>query len=246
MNKKDDLQQKADAFYQALQKSDIDRLRKRFTVIVVFALVMMFFISLVSILFGYATTNRPTPVIAFDKTGRSLVFGNTSQEGTTTDPRINTFITKFIRLYDGISPHPDEDVTEAYNDMVPKLREILLAQGAHAAKVAEWKGKNIESIFTIKKMELKGPRTIGGKLAIIGTGTFTFRPAVAAQYNDQNSFSRFVFFKMQLVILPVTLQTPSGLLVEYYSSQLFDDAQRLKAFLLENNIPLTDDVEVAK
>jgi hypothetical protein len=130
--------------------------------------------------------------------------------------------------------------------MIPKLREVLLAQGAHAQKVEDWKGKNIESRFSIDKIQMKGPRSVGGKIAIIGTGHMTFRPAVAKAYDQQNTFSKSMFFKMQIIVLPVTLQTPTGLIVEYYSSQAFDDEKKLQAYLIESNIPLVDEQEVIK
>ena len=188
---------------------------------------------------------RPTPVIAFDKAGKALIFPDTTIETSTTDVRVRRFMSDFIKLYDGVSPRPAEDLTAAYNEMVPRFREILLKQGADQQKIETWKGKNIETLFELDKIEIKGAYGLGSKLSIIGTGRLIYRPAVAVK-EEAEPLTRWMFFKAQLIIMPVALHTPNGLLVEFYSSNTFEDPQKLEAYLLQNNIPLTSETGVAK
>ena len=239
-------QEKAEAFFDTITHHDLQKLRRSMNAKIYVALFFMFIVTVLSILLAFSHIIRPTPVIAFDKMGKALVFPDTSAETSTSDPRIRYFVSEFVKLYDGVSPHPDEDITKAYNMMVPKLREILLLQGAHAKKVEEWKGKNIESVFTIDKINSKGSPKVGSKIAVIGTGKMLFRPAVSSAYDTSNTFTRYFFFKSQLIVLPVTLSTPSGLMVEYYSSDAFDDEMKLKAYLMQNNVPLLEEGGVAQ
>lgn len=231
---------KASAFWEVIKKRDIDNLRRSTNMKFYIITVILFLITIVSLLSNFFQSIKPTPVIAFDKQGRSLVFSDTSQQGTS-EVRIRYFLTKFINKYEGVSPRIDEDLADAYNMMIPKFREILLLKEAHKDKVESWKGKNIETQFSIERLNIKGDMAIGHKIAVIGTGKFIFRPVVVTTGASSETFERQIYFTTQLMVMPVSMQTVDGLLVEFFSGSTFDDPDKLRAYLLENNIPLTEE-----
>jgi len=203
-------------------------------------LIIMGIVSLACVFMAWAATFRPVPVVAFDKTGRALLFSNTAQGNTTTDIRLKQFLNQFITLQDGVSGRPGEDLTAAYNMMIPKFREILLLQGAGASKVEEWTGKNISSSFRLTATDIRGDLSVGSKVAIIGTGELTLRPAVAPVEDRNSQITRQIFFKAQVLVMPITEAIPWGMLIEYYSSNIFESQEALKSYLMQNNIPLLE------
>ncbi len=237
---KDTKAKKAEAYWDLLNKNDIDKLRRETNIKIIILILVLGTITIFSIFAVILMAIKPTPVIAFDKQGKSILFTDTAQQGTT-EPRIRYFLGMFINNYEGVSPRIDEDLAEAYNMLIPKFREILLLKGAHKEKIETWKGKNIETVFSIDKLQIKGDMIMGSKIGIIGTGKFLFRPVIISGNNSSETFERYVYFKAQIMVMPITEQTIHGLLIEFYQGKSFETKDDMKAYLLENNIPLIDD-----
>ena len=64
----------ADMFFSAMKFKDVQVLRKTYSFFMLLALIFMFVLATVSMLFAFTVTMKPTPVIAFDAYGKKAVF----------------------------------------------------------------------------------------------------------------------------------------------------------------------------
>ncbi len=136
----------------------------------------------------------------------------------------------------------DAHITSAYNMMHPAFRKVLLDKGYHKDKIERWQGTNYKSSFKIDKQIKKGDYTIGKDLVFLGIGTMTLSPAVYVGNNPEKK-EMYFYYHAQIMMLPVTMDYPDGLLVKFISTKPFDDPRKLRAYLIENNIPLTDEAD---
>ncbi|MBO4711602.1 hypothetical protein J5681_06780 [bacterium] len=230
--KKDD----AANFFDTLKYRDIEKMRKFFRMFAFAFCVMMFLLTLTALLFAWSLAVKPTPVIAFDKEGKRIIFeGNETLETSTNLVRIHRFIGNFIGKFDGVSPNIDEDLKEAYNMLTPKFRRILLDKSVHNEKIDMWKNKNFETRFSLTKLKIiKGSFTVGSSVTIEGLGEMTFGNAV--DYSGENEKKKtLVWFSALLLVVPVSLElSPDGLLVDFYTAKSFEDFREMRAYLSEN------------
>lgn len=223
-------------FFDALKYRDIEKNRKISLILMISLCVMMFLTTITALLFAYSVAIKPTPVIAFDKQGRRVVFsGNDILDNETNRVRIHRFLTDFIGKFEGVSPDIENDLRDAYNMLTPKFRQILLDKSVHRDKIDLWKNRNFATTFTLTKLTiLKGDFKAGSTLTVEGIGEMDFRSAV--DYSGEGETRRdYLWFSALLVVTPVSLEfSPDGLFVEFYAGRNFPDQRQLRAFLSEN------------
>ena len=224
-------------FFETMKFRDVEKIRKASRILSLVFCVMMFAVALCSLFFAWSLAVKPTPVIAFDKEGRRMVFSETDTlEIATNEVRIHRFLTDFINKFDGISPNIDEDLKEAYNMLTPKFRQILLDKSVHNEKIDTWKNKNFETRFKITKLKIvKGSFLVGSSVTVEGLGETVFGNAV--DYSGENGKkTTLVWFSALLIVVPVSLElSPDGLLVDFYTGKSFEDFRELRAYLTENS-----------
>ncbi|MBP5407217.1 hypothetical protein J6Z19_08755 [bacterium] len=224
-------------FFETLKFHDIEKIRKFSRILALVFCVMMFLLTLSALFFAWSLAVKPTPVIAFDKDGRRMVFSEAETlELSTNEVRIHRFLSDFINKFDGISPNIDEDLKEAYNMLTPKFRQILLDRSVHNEKIDTWKNKNFETKFKITKLKIvKGSFLVGSSVTIEGLGETTFGNAVDYSGESEKK-TTLVWFSALLIVVPVTLElSPDGLLVDFYAGKSFEDFRALRAYLTENS-----------
>ena len=224
-------------FFEALKFHDIEKIRKFLRILALVFCFMIFVLTLSALFFSWSIAVKPTPVIAFDKEGRRMVFTEAETlELSTNEVRIRRFLTDFINKFDGISPNIDEDLKEAYNMLTPKFRQILLDKSVHNEKIDTWKNKNFETKFKITKLKIvKGSFLVGSSVTIEGLGETTFGNAVDYSGESERK-TTLVWFSALLIVVPVTLElSPDGLLVDFYAGKSFEDFRELRAYLTENS-----------
>ena len=223
-------------FFDTLKYRDVEKIRKGTMILAGIFCVMMSAVALTALLFAWSAAIRPTPVIAFDKEGKRMVFSaNETLETETNRVRIHRFLTDFIGRFDGVSPDIDEDLKEAYNMLTPKFRQILLDKSVHREKIDTWKNKNFASRFRITKLKvIKGNFSVGSVLTVEGLGEMSFGNAV--DYSGENERkTNLTWFSALLLVVPVSLDfSPDGLLVDFYAGKSFSDFRELRAYLSEN------------
>ncbi|HPA57607.1 MAG TPA: hypothetical protein PLX56_04095 [bacterium] len=226
----------ADMFFSAMKFKDVQVLRKTYSFFMLLALIFMFVLATVSMLFAFTVTMKPTPVIAFDKDGKKAVFSpDDTVESETSKVRIHRFMTEFVNKFEGVSPNIEEDLKDAYNMLTPKFRQILLDKAVHKEKIDSWKNKNFETQFIIKNLKiLKGSFEHGSSLTLEGIGEMTFKNVI--NYSGENEQRKdFVYFSALLIVTPVSFElSPDGLFVEFYHGKSLGDFRSLRAYLLEN------------
>jgi len=226
----------ADMFFSAMKFKDVQVLRKTYSFFMFFALIFMFVIAALSILFAFTVTMKPTPVIAFDKDGKKAVFSpDDTVESETSKVRIHRFMTEFINKFEGVSPNIEEDLKDAYNMLTPKFRQILLDKAVHREKIETWKNKNFKTGFNITNIKIiKGGLSAGSSLSLEGVGEMTFKNVI--NYSGENETrTDFVYFSALLIVTPVSFElSPDGLFVEFYHGKSLGDFRSLRAYLLEN------------
>lgn len=224
-------------FFETLKFRDIEKIRKFSRILALVFCILMFAVTLCALFFAWSLAVKPTPVIAFDKEGRRMVFSEAETlELSTNEVRIHRFLTDFINKFDGISPNIDEDLKEAYNMLTPKFRQILLDKSVHNEKIDTWKNKNFETKFKITKLKIvKGSFLVGSSVTVEGLGETTFGNAVDYSGESEKKTTP-VWFSALLIVVPVTLDlSPDGLLVDFYAGKSFEDFRELRAYLTENS-----------
>ena len=224
-------------FFETMKFRDVEKIRKFSRIISVVFCFMMFAVTLCALFFAWSLAVKPTPVIAFDKDGRRMVFSEAETlETATNEVRIHRFLTDFINKFDGISPNIDEDLRDAYNMLTPKFRQILLDKSVHNEKIDTWKNKNFETKFKITKLKIvKGSFLAGSSVTVEGLGETTFGNAVDYSGESEKK-TTLVWFSALLIVVPVSLElSPDGLLVDFYAGKSFEDFRELRAYLTENS-----------
>lgn len=226
----------ADRFFATLKMRDINRMKKTVNIVLLFAMTCMFLITLFALGIAFVTSMKPTPVVAFDAEGKRVVFTETDTvQNETSRVRVYRFLTDFINKYEGVSPNIEDDLTQAYNMLTPKFRQILLDKAVHREKIETWKNKNFETQFIIKNLKiLKGSFEHGSSLSLEGIGEMTFKNVI--NYSGENEQRKdFVYFSALLIVTPVSFElSPDGLFVEFYHGKSLGDFRSLRAYLLEN------------
>lgn len=223
-------------FFSMLSAGNIQKISRRFSILMTLAVVFMFFITAASLLFAFAVTMKPTPVIAFDRDGRRVSFsGEETLRNEATVVRVTRFLSDFIQNFEGVSPDVEEDLTAAYNMLTPKFRQILLDRSVHKEKVETWKNRNFKTDFKLTKLKLlKGSLSPGSVLTVEGIGEMLFRNAVDYA-NEGVQRKDFVYFSALLIVTPVSFDiSPDGLLIDFYKGSTLGDLRSLRAYLLEN------------
>ena len=224
-------------FFETMKFRDVEKIRKFSRIMSVVFCFMMFAVTLCALFFAWSLAVKPTPVIAFDKDGRRMVFSEAETlETATNEVRIHRFLTDFIDKFDGISPNIDEDLRDAYNMLTPKFRQILLDKSVHNEKIDTWKNKNFETKFKITKLKIvKGSFLAGSSVTVEGLGETTFGNAVDYS-GESGKKTTLVWFSVLLIVVPVSLElSPDGLLVDFYTGKSFEDFRELRAYLTENS-----------
>lgn len=226
----------AQIFFSMLSARNFEKISRRFNLLMTAAVVCMFLVTVFSLLFAFAVSMKPTPVIAFDKEGKKVAFsGDETLTKEVSIVRITRFMTEFIQDFEGVSPDIEVDLTKAYNMLSPKFRQILLDRSVHREKIETWKNKNFKTDFTLTKLKiLKGSFSPGGVLTIEGIGEMAFRNAV--DYSNEGILKKdFVYFSALLIVTPVSFEiSPDGLLIDFYKGSNLQDQRSLRAYLLEN------------
>ena len=224
-------------FWETMKFRDVEKIRKFSRILSIVFCFMMFAVTLCALFFAWSLAVKPTPVIAFDKDGRRMVFSEAETlETATNEVRIHRFLTDFIDKFDGISPNIDEDLRDAYNMLTPKFRQILLDKSVHNEKIDTWKNKNFETKFKITKLKIvKGSFLAGSSVTVEGLGETTFGNAVDYSGESEKK-TTLVWFSALLIVVPVSLElSPDGLLVDFYAGKSFEDFRELRAYLTENS-----------
>ena len=224
-------------FFETMKFRDVEKIRKFSRILSIVFCFMMFAVTLCALFFAWSLAVKPTPVIAFDKDGRRMVFSEAETlETATNEVRIHRFLTDFIDKFDGISPNIDEDLRDAYNMLTPKFRQILLDKSVHNEKIDTWKNKNFETKFKITKLKIvKGSFLAGSSVTVEGLGETTFGNAVDYS-GESGKKTTLVWFSVLLIVVPVSLElSPDGLLVDFYTGKSFEDFRELRAYLTENS-----------
>ena len=236
MNCKNKDESPAGMFFSTLMFKDVERINKRLNLFMILTVLCMFFITLASLVLAVAVSMKPTPVIAFDKEGRRLAFsGDETIQNETSVVRITRFMSDFIKNFEGVSPNIEEDLTEAYNMLTPKFRQILLDKSIHKEKIETWKNKNFETKFRLLKLKiLKGSLTAGSVLTVEGIGEMSFKNVIDYA-NEGIQRKDYVYFSALLIVTPVSFEiSKDGLLVDFYKGSTLGDFRSLRAYLLEN------------
>lgn len=225
-----------DKFFASLKLKEIEKTKRKFFIFMAASLIMMFALSIFSLFLALLATMKPTPVIAFDKEGKRLLFSsNETVESETSKVRVHRFMTDFVNKFEGISPNVEEELKDAYNMLTPKFRQILLDKAVHKEKIEAWKNKNFETKFSIKSLKtLKGNLEHGSTLSVEGIGIMTFKNVI--NYSDESEERKdYVYFNALLVVTPVSFElSPDGLFVEFYHGKNLGDFRSMRAYLLEN------------
>lgn len=225
-----------DKFFASLKLKEIEKTKRKFFIFMAASLIMMFALSIFSLFLALLATMKPTPVIAFDKEGKRLLFSsNETVESETSKVRVHRFMTDFVNKFEGISPNVEEELKDAYNMLTPKFRQILLDKAVHKEKIEAWKNKNFQTKFRIIKIRfLEGSLSVGSNLLIEGVGEMSFKAAI--DYSGEGEQRKdYVYFNALLVVTPVTLDlSPDGLFVDAFTGKTLGDFRSLRAYLLEN------------
>lgn len=226
----------ADRYFAALKYKDINRMKKVTNLFFILFSILMFLIALFSLILVFITSMKPTPVVAFDAEGKRVVFNETETiQSETSRVRVYRFLTDFINKYEGVSPNIEADMTDAYNMLTPRFRQILLDRAVHKEKIEAWKNKNFQTKFRIIKIRfLEGSLSVGSNLLIEGVGEMSFKAAI--DYSGEGEQRKdYVYFNALLVVTPVTLDlSPDGLFVDAFTGKTLGDFRSLRAYLLEN------------
>jgi len=226
----------ADRYFATLKMRDINRMRKIVNAVLLMAVVFMFVITLAALSLVFVTSMKPTPVVAFDAEGKRVVFTETETiQNETSRVRVYRFLTDFINKYEGVSPNIEDDLTQAYNMLTPKFRQILLDKAVHKEKIEAWRNRNFQTKFRIIKLKfLQGSLSVGSTLLVEGIGEMSFRAAI--DYSGEGDQKKdFVFFTALMVVTPVTLDlSPDGLFIDAFTGKNLGDYRSMRAYLLEN------------
>lgn len=221
----------ADKFFEAHAANAIESARRssRRTVLIGAALLLLLSIVLGAALF--AVTLRPLTVI--DHCPASV-----SAPTQVSDITVSVFLQRFIELYSAQTPDAALTIAEAYNLMTPKLQQVLSAERADAGRSDKWYDKNVKSDYIMEGLQIAREREEGEPFTVQVLGKFAFRPAVGfnGDYRPYEAGTLWVYIQAALVPVPVTEKSTSGLLVDYYQINYFNDEELRKAYLLKRNI----------
>lgn len=223
-------------FFSTIRYRDVEKLRKWSNLLMITSILLMFVISVTAIVSAFLISMKPTPVIAFDKEGRRAVFsGDETVRNEPTVVRITKFMTDFINKFEGISPNIEEELTDAYNVLTPKFRQILLDKSVHKEKIETWKNKNFETRFRLRKLKiLKGSFLAGSTLTVEGIGEMSFKNVIDYS-NEGIQRTDHIYFSALLLVTPVSFEiSQDGLLVDFFKGTTLGDFRSLRAYLLEN------------
>ena len=190
--------------------------------------------TVLSLLVTLALVVKPSPVIAFDATGRPIIFTDTYTPALEmTRVRAEWFTRFFLSKYITIdSTRLDEDLTGALNLMTPDLRDIVMLDGKEIERRTKYQGANVRS--SLPDFDLRiGEFEPQGKdpIYVYGWGRHVFEPIFGG--TEQDKAQRFLFVKMQLDRYPVAKNIPHGLLVHYIDWKSFDSEADLNVELLK-------------
>ncbi|MCK5808893.1 hypothetical protein KAH37_07920 [bacterium] len=234
MGKKE--QNAAEGFFNVIGHRDVKQLHTRVSRFAWIVVVLSFIVTIFALLTTFAALSKPTPVIAFDSDGKRMVFpGKETLSTAANQVRIERFISDFINKYEGVSPHVDKDLADAYNSLTPRFRQIVLDKGTHKEKIGQWKNRNIQSSFKLINYRLKGTFTVGSTVAVEGVGEFSLAPAVNFDDAIENPEKEYIYFTALLLVTPISLEiSPDGLLVDFLAARSSSDFRQLRAYLLEH------------
>jgi len=229
-------QKSADDLFTLIGYRDVKQMQTRVSRFAWAMVIVSAIVTLFSLVVTFAAISKPTPVIAFDADGKRMVFSGKDTLSTSANKvRIERFIKEFVNKYEGVSPHVDKDLADAYNALTPRFRQIVLDKGTHKEKISRWKNRNIQSSFRLINYRLKGAFDVGSTIAVEGIGEFSLAPAVNFDDAVENPEKEYIYFTALLLITPISLEiSPDGLLVDFWAARSSSDFRQLRAYLLEN------------
>lgn len=228
---------KGESFFNSITNRDVRTLQKRtFSLYIVKDIVFIIIIGFLVIWLA-AKDLQPVPVIVTNaETGQVRVVKETLAPDRTNDIMVKHFTQRFIELYSSQDPDIAINLSKAYGMMTPSLAKIFEKERKDAEKPKKWFDKNVKSDFFIDKIKIRGDYKVDGELAVIGTGSFFFRPAVGFD-GDYSNFKKFpAFFQAKIKVVSQNPKMVYGLLMDYYKIDYFEDRELLEAFLLKAKI----------
>jgi hypothetical protein len=201
-----------------------------------FGMILLFIVSLGSLLLALVAIAKPVPVVAFDSQGRPVLFEDTvTPRQKLEDVRIEYFVQEFVRRYVGVdSAAITEDLNAALAMMTPAFRQIVAADEAELARRKQYEGQNIRSAVRDWKVRIGAykPEDTSGKVHVLVTGKMVFEPRFG-ELEGGGEVLRFFLSQIVLQRVPVTKISIHGLLVDFCHTRFFDSLQDLEVFALQ-------------
>jgi hypothetical protein len=181
--------------------------------------------------FALKVLSTPRAVVAFDSTGRPLVFTDTHKAAIPDEGRVRAFVTDFLESYVGVDGHGfDARMVKALRMMTDEMRMNVVSSAGYKEFKAKYRGKDVTSRFEDLFVEVApfDPEERHGAIYAAVIARQVFEGALGEL---ENAPEPWVFMHMRIRRTPVSAEWSYGMLVEMAAFALRDtlsEAELLK------------------
>lgn len=193
----------------------------------------LFVVTLISLLAMMLQITRPLPVVMIDGQGKPVLYEDSvSPQLELSNIRVEYFIEDFLSNFVLVdSSSISTGLTQALNQMTPRLREVVIADGKETERRAKYDGKNVRSRFEQIETQIAeyDPEERDGRVHAIAHGTIVYEPRVGVG----ESFRQFFYAQVVMDRVPVRKNSIHGLLADFVNTKLFDNEEDMRVYVLK-------------
>ncbi len=193
-------------------------------------------VALGALCVALALAVRPMPVVAFDGTGRPIVFRDTRTPALEMDElRVKAFVTDFLKAFVALdSSRIDEDLAASTAMMTPRFRRVFLADQAAVERRAQFRQLRARARLGKLTFRIAPFRAddVTGQIYVMAYGPMVLRPLNAGADDDRLQ-RQHILVRLVLQRAPVSDVTIHGLMVDAATVRLFDTNEALRIELLK-------------
>ena len=189
--------------------------------------------SFIALLIALLAVSKPTPVIAYDSSGRPVVFEDSVTPRVKLEQvRVEAFIREFLELWVAVdSDTVAKDYKKAVARMSPRLRDIVVTEGKELEARAIYLDQGVETQFENLDVRIGDYDEESTTADIYGTifGKMNFVQKSLGGRDER--LSRFFIMKAKLERVPLTVENPWGLEVDFVETDFFETEDALRVFV---------------
>jgi len=190
------------------------------------------FTSFIALLIALLAVSKPTPVIAYDSQGRPVVFEDSVTPRVQMDEiRVEAYMRSFSELWVGIdSDTVAKDFKKAVGLMTPRLRDIVVTEGAELKTRSGYLGQDVGTVFQDVQVKIADYDIEDTSADVHGVvwGKAVFKQKLA---QGSEIMPKYFVMKTKLERVPLTVKNPWGLEVDFVETKLFDNEDALRVFV---------------